>query len=73
MDWTGGLCVATLKGIQWMARNTEINFCLRLDTDSLVINEFVESVNKKFKKTLALDFSVHTLSDLTAKSENHTI
>lgn len=49
--WAGGLCVAVCSALKWfMEQQEECDFYLRLDTDSLVINEFKQEISSQFQR-----------------------
>jgi hypothetical protein len=50
----GGLCSSVLMALQWAQANTDAEFVLKLDTDSLVINPFAEKLSRVFKSDPAL-------------------
>ena len=49
MGWSGGLCVAVSTGLKWIMENTNVDFTVRLDTDSLVISSFSNRTIYKIK------------------------
>lgn len=48
--WSGGLAVGVTHGLQWLVRNRDPAFVLRLDTDSLVIAPFTDQILHAFAK-----------------------
>jgi hypothetical protein len=42
--WQGGLCVGLAEGFQWIGKNLDVEFVVRLDTDALVINSFADRI-----------------------------
>lgn len=48
--WSGGLCVALLEGLRWISEETNADFIVRLDTDSLVVNSFSERLRDRFER-----------------------
>lgn len=48
--WSGGLAVGVTHGLQWLVRNRDPDFVLRLDTDSLVIAPFTDQILHAFAK-----------------------
>ena len=47
--WTGGLCMAMLDALLWIARNRPCRGVLRLDSDALVINPFASQLVALFE------------------------
>src|SRR4051812_11664478 len=47
-DYTGGLTVGILYGMNWARQHSNAEFVLKLDTDSLVIGPFARAVSDRF-------------------------
>ena len=47
--WTGGLCMAMVDALLWIARNCPCRGVLRLDSDALVINPFASQLVALFE------------------------
>lgn len=47
--WTGGLCMAMLEALLWIARHQPCCGVLRLDSDAMVINPFAGELVRLFK------------------------
>jgi len=52
--WSGGMCASVAQGTQWVSEACNVDFMLRLDTDSLVIAPFSEMVKSKFDSDKSL-------------------
>jgi hypothetical protein len=50
--WASGLCVGVLAGLLWIYNHVSyVDFVLKIDTDSLIINPFIEKINGKFTES----------------------
>jgi hypothetical protein len=48
--WKGGMCVGLATAFLWLAKNTMVDFAVRLDTDSLVIAPFSNRIKTYFSE-----------------------
>lgn len=48
--WGGGSSAGTLGGLKWIVENEEVSFVVKLDSDSLVVGPFRESVKAFFNQ-----------------------
>ncbi len=49
VGWGGALCTSVILGLEWLNRNTDASFVLKVDTDSLVIAPFARFVAESFE------------------------
>ncbi len=47
--WCGGVCTSVMLGLKWCQQNTDSGFVLKVDTDTLVIAPFADSITRSFE------------------------